>query len=390
MKISIIMPTYQDADSIGLAIESVISQTYDNWELIIINDGSTDQTADVVLQYLDRVSKNKIRYFEQKNADQLNAIKNGIQYVTGNYIFILHSDDMLADNGTLAKFVAFEQQHPGYDAYTGDQILIDGEGFEIRRDYVMRYKQRPSRVALLYLWLGRNLYIDVAFFRTDIYCGKIKETYLNQNMPFWLDLSQEKKCLNVINMKFSMFRYRVFEGNYINNEIGKLNVINGELRTLTSLMKYFYIPAYRFQYILFRIVNKFHMASCFFPFYLSREEKNKGQIVKFAVEKRFGNSYHDNVFLNQLVSFYTCYKTNQIWETIQLPKDLPVFLGSDMRAFNNALLSQKLDEFYISFLEMIGKGVHQFRCRAEDIKKLEQICEFFCIRPFVTVHVLAP
>ena len=48
------MPTYQDAESIGQSIESVMSQTYDDWEMIIVNDGSTDETAEVVAAYLGR------------------------------------------------------------------------------------------------------------------------------------------------------------------------------------------------------------------------------------------------------------------------------------------------------------------------------------------------
>mgnify|MGYP000140454968 CR=1 FL=1 len=70
-------------------------------------------------------------------------------------------------------------------------------------------------------------------------------------MPYWLDLTQKSKCLNVKSMDFPMFRYRVFEGNYINNEMGKLNVINGELRTLTNLMKYFQSPFTVFNTSLF-------------------------------------------------------------------------------------------------------------------------------------------
>lgn len=386
MKISIIMPTYQDADSIGQSIESVLNQTYQDWELIIINDGSTDQTAEVVSDCRGKAGGNKIQYYEQENADQLNAIKNGIQYTTGKYIHILHSDDLLADKETLARFAAYEKEHPGYDVYMGDQILMDGAGREIRYDRVMPYKQSKSRVALLYLWLGRNFYIDVGFFRKDVYCKKVKQSYLDWNMPYWLDLSQESKCLNVKSMDFPMFRYRVFEGNYINNEIGKLNVINGELRTLTNLMKYFYIPAYRLQYIAYRVFNKVGLGAHFIPLYQNREEKHKGSIVRFVIEKRFGDAYRGNRFLDRLVSFYERYESNQTWETVSIPQGIPIYLGSDMRAFHKSLLNRELDVFYVEFLEKMGRGIHLLRCSSQDIEKLNQICEFFCIRPFVTIQ----
>ena len=386
MKISIIMPTYQDAESIGQSISSVLEQTHPDWELIIVNDGSTDQTAEVVADYRRREGGDKIQYYEQENADQLNAIKNGLSYATGEYVYILHSDDMFASRETLARFAAYEKEHPGYDAYTGDQILIDGNSREIRRDHVMEYKQSPSRAALCYLWLGRNLYIDVAFFRRDVYCEKVRRSYLDSNMPYWLDFSQEKKCLNVKNMDFPMFRYRVFEGNYINNEIGKLNVINGELRTLTNLMKYFQIPAYRFQYIAYRVFNKLHLGSHFVPLYRNREETDKGRIVQFVIEKRFGETYRENRFLDRLVSFYYSYEGNANWQTISVPEGIPVYLGSDMRAFHKALLNGTLNPFYLDFMDIMGKGCHRFQCCHEDIEKLNRICEFFCIRPFVTIR----
>ncbi|MBC3516419.1 glycosyltransferase [Neobittarella massiliensis] len=387
MKISIIMPTYQDAESIGQAIESVINQTYNDWELIIVNDGSTDHTSEVVSSYLSGRG-DKIFYCEQENADQLNAIKNGLTYATGDYVYILHSDDLLAGKETLSQFAAYEKAHPGYDAYMGNQILIDGDGREIRYDTVMPYRQNRDRAALLYLWLGRNLYIDFAFFRKDVYCTKIKKSYLDSNMPYWLDFSQESKCLDVKNMDFPMFRYRVFEGNYINSELGKLNVINGELRTLTNLMKYFYIPAYRLQYLAYRTANKLRLGSYFVPLYQNREEKNKSQIVRFVIEKRFGLAYRENLFLNKLVSFYDKYETNQNWETVVLPQQLTIYLGCDMRAFHKALLSHKLDAFYLDFLNKIGEGVHLFYCHRQDKEKVNQICEFFCIRPFVKIEVL--
>ena len=69
--------------------------------------------------------------------------------------------------------------------------------------------------------------------------------------------------------------------------MGKLNVINGELRTLTNLMKYFSIPFYRFQYVAFRVANKLGLASYFTPIYQNREEKHKEKVVRFAIEKRF-------------------------------------------------------------------------------------------------------
>ena len=80
MKISIIMPTYNDSSTIIDTIDSVANQSYSNWQLIIMNDGSTDNVEDVIKQYRDNsVHKEKIEYYSQKNQDQLNAIRNCIR-----------------------------------------------------------------------------------------------------------------------------------------------------------------------------------------------------------------------------------------------------------------------------------------------------------------------
>ena len=208
--------------------------------------------------------------------------------------------------------MAYEREHPGYDAYMGNQILIDGEGKEIRLDRVMPYRNSKSRAALLYLWLGRNLYIDFCFFLQKSVLWSIKRSYLDSNMPYWLDLTQKSKCLNVKSMDFPMFRYRVFEGNYINNEMGKLNVINGELRTLTNLMKYFSIPFYRFQYVAFRVANKLGLASYFTPIYQIGKRSTRKKVVRFAIEKRFQKTYHENFIFEHSISFIHLYESNQI------------------------------------------------------------------------------
>ena len=95
-KISVLMPTYNDGDSIIETLDSLINQTYKNWQLIIIDDGSTDDTKEVINNYKKEKDKdNKIKYVYEDNADQLNAILNGINYLDGDYVAILHSDDLL-------------------------------------------------------------------------------------------------------------------------------------------------------------------------------------------------------------------------------------------------------------------------------------------------------
>ncbi len=94
MLISIIIPTYNRADKIGKAIESVLNQEYKNFELIIVDDGSTDNTQEVVKGFKDA----RISYYWKENEERNIARNYGIKRANGEYIGFLDSDDILYNN----------------------------------------------------------------------------------------------------------------------------------------------------------------------------------------------------------------------------------------------------------------------------------------------------
>lgn len=94
MKFSIIIPTYNRAAFLPKAIESVLAQTYTDWELIVVDDGSTDNTKEVVSQYSD----SRIIYIYQQNAERSAARNNGIAHAKGDYVCFLDSDNVMQPN----------------------------------------------------------------------------------------------------------------------------------------------------------------------------------------------------------------------------------------------------------------------------------------------------
>lgn len=88
---SIIIPTYNRAGFLPVAIESVLQQTFLDWELIVIDDGSTDSTQAVVTQYVQQDSR--INYYYQENAERSAARNHGISRARGEWICFLDSDD---------------------------------------------------------------------------------------------------------------------------------------------------------------------------------------------------------------------------------------------------------------------------------------------------------
>ena len=94
MKFSIIIPTYNRAAFLPKAIESVLAQTYTDWELIVVDDGSTDNTREVVAQYNDE----RIIYIYQENAERSAARNNGISQAKGDFICFMDSDEYIDEN----------------------------------------------------------------------------------------------------------------------------------------------------------------------------------------------------------------------------------------------------------------------------------------------------
>lgn len=91
---SIIIPTYNRAQLLPVAIKSVINQVYTNWELLIIDDGSTDSTESVVAQFKDK----RIRHIYQTHQERSIARNRGIHEAKGSYICFMDDDDFYLNN----------------------------------------------------------------------------------------------------------------------------------------------------------------------------------------------------------------------------------------------------------------------------------------------------
>ena len=118
--ISIIMAAYNAENTIRQAIESVLRQTYTDWELIVIDDASADKTASIVKEYA--ASDERIRLFiNQKNRGVSYSRKYGLQQTKGNWIAILDSDDLWMEE-KLEKQVALQ-----FD--TNAELLFTGSSF---------------------------------------------------------------------------------------------------------------------------------------------------------------------------------------------------------------------------------------------------------------------
>jgi len=110
-KISVLIATYNRADLLPNAIESVLQQTYSDYEIVIADDGSNDGTADVIAPYLSErhPSHHKIRYFHQNNQGKSVALNNALAVARGEWIAIVDSDDVWMPEKLEWQFRAIER-----------------------------------------------------------------------------------------------------------------------------------------------------------------------------------------------------------------------------------------------------------------------------------------
>jgi glycosyltransferase involved in cell wall biosynthesis len=130
---SVLIPTYNRARELERAINSVLSQTYRKFEIIVVDDGSRDSTADVVNAIIEKGPKAaipQVRYFYQSNKGQSAARNKGVAEAMGNWIAFLDSDDIWLPNKLDWQVRAIEQFQGNCAAYFTDAHLIDSKGLE--------------------------------------------------------------------------------------------------------------------------------------------------------------------------------------------------------------------------------------------------------------------
>lgn len=127
--ISVIIPLYNKEKCIGRAIESVLSQSYTDFELLVIDDGSTDNSSAIVKKYSD----SRVRYIHKNNGGVSSARNYGVKLASGNWVFFLDADDVLLPN-------AIQSLVDGTVGFPWIQIVIGGY---IVKDLEKEYKKTP-------------------------------------------------------------------------------------------------------------------------------------------------------------------------------------------------------------------------------------------------------
>lgn len=141
--ISVIIPAYNQGHYLGEAIQSVLDQTYPDFEVIVVDDGSTDKTAQVACSFSDP----RVRYIHQENRGLSAARNTGILRSNGEYLTFLDSDDLfVADK--LETLLNAMQRDPELGFVAGQAVLIDENALPLGKVFDTPLPENPAHLLL--------------------------------------------------------------------------------------------------------------------------------------------------------------------------------------------------------------------------------------------------
>ncbi|MGL5568830.1 MAG: glycosyltransferase family A protein [Cetobacterium sp.] len=199
--VSLIIPCFNGEKFIERCLESILNQTYKNLEIIIINDGSYDDSEKKIKKYIKKfVQKNiKIIYIYQKNLGVAEAINKGLKVVSGKYLSLLDIDDYLMPNSVELK-VKFLEENLEYDLVRTNGYYVDESDLDNNTNLFITNLEEKKNIYifedLLYAktnnWAGSYLVrVDKLFsFYKD---RKIYASRYGQNLQILLPLSKNGK-----------------------------------------------------------------------------------------------------------------------------------------------------------------------------------------------------
>ncbi len=192
-KVSVLMPAYNVEKYVAESIDSILNQTFTDFEFIIINDGSTDNTAKIIRQYSKH--DKRIKFIDNKKNRGIISVRNqGLDLCTGKYIALIDSDDIALPH-RLAIQVEYLDTHPNVGVVSG-WIKLFGPDTHFEKIY-----KTPTNVQLLDLMHSCCVWQPAAMLRASVLHKH--HIHYSQNYPYaedyalWLQLCQHTQIHNI-------------------------------------------------------------------------------------------------------------------------------------------------------------------------------------------------
>ncbi len=198
--VSVIMPTYNSEKFVGKAIESVIDQKYSNWEILIVDDASTDNTHTIVNEYKNKDSRIKYSKLENNSGAAI-ARNHGISLAEGEYIAFLDSDDLWKPS-KLDKQIEYMENN-GFSFTCTSYTKIDQYGNSLNK--TIQAKAKSDYDGVLKTCPGNS---TVIYNATKLGKFKIPDIKKRNDYVMWLKIIKKADFLYGINEPLGSHRIR--------------------------------------------------------------------------------------------------------------------------------------------------------------------------------------
>lgn len=202
--VSVVMAVYNGAPFLKEAIDSILSQTYKRFEFIIIDDGSTDGSLDIINGYSDERIKILVN---SRNEGLIFSLNKGIEYALGTYIVRMDADDISLPQ-RIEEQVSFMEKHSEIGV-CGTYIEVFGKSVN---GYIHRFKRNPlaNNATLLFTTCFAHPSVIIRKSVIDQYHLFYEDVYRNaEDYGFWVELSKYTQFANINKV---LLKYRILQG----------------------------------------------------------------------------------------------------------------------------------------------------------------------------------
>jgi len=241
--VSVVIPAYNHEKFVLKAIESVMEQSCRSLELIVIDDGSTDQTAKVVRGACERYS-GRIRFESRENRGLVRTLNEGIRLAKGKYWCQLASDDVM-EQGNIARKVDFLEKYPLFHAVCSDAWVLESDGTRRR---MLPQKAKPDPVKVEH---PRDLFRTKLFFPSLLFRKVVFDLIgsFDESLRYYEDIEMKLRLLTTCRVGYldePLLIWRSHEGNT------SLQTLLRRKERIIAYEKFFSNPAIRRYHLLRR------------------------------------------------------------------------------------------------------------------------------------------
>lgn len=241
-KVSVILPVYNVGPYLDEALSSLENQTLKDIEIIAVNDGSIDNSEEILKRH--QIADNRIRYFSQKNQGQAVARNLALEYATGEYIYMMDSDDVIESDTLESCYNYIKRFKADFIFFDGKTMLEEGANnisWNYERTFLTEEDKQYDGKDLLNLMLDKgkhNCVVWLLFIRKD-YLDRITLKFypgiIHEDELFTVLLTLQSN--NIYALKRSFVKHRVRNASTMGKHYSKRN-LNCYLTVIDELLRF--------------------------------------------------------------------------------------------------------------------------------------------------------